>query len=200
MLSEALLILLALAAPVESANVAWPPVPGKAYPDLSLLDGSGNVVRLSRFKGKLILLEPIGMTCPACQAFVGAHLKGPLGKVVPQRDLESIAEYFPRYAGGIELSDPRIVHVQVLFYNMSMKAPSREDVALWGRHFAEGGPGNAVVLGATPDLLGPSTYDMIPGFQLIDKNFVLRVDSTGHRPRSDLYRELLPMVPRLLKE
>ena len=34
---------------------------------------------------------------------------------------------------------------------------------------------------------------------LIDKDFVLRSDSSGHNPRDDLYRKLMPMVSSLLK-
>ena len=41
---------------------------------------------------------------------------------------------------------------------------------------------------------------MIPGFQLIDREFVLRYDGTGHRPRHDIWRELMPAIPSLLAE
>jgi hypothetical protein len=41
---------------------------------------------------------------------------------------------------------------------------------------------------------------MIPGFQLIDRDFVLRYDASGHRPRHDLWRELMPAIPRLIAE
>ena len=33
---------------------------------------------------------------------------------------------------------------------------------------------------------------MVPGFQLVDRRFVLRWDATGHSPRHNLYTELLP--------
>jgi hypothetical protein len=41
---------------------------------------------------------------------------------------------------------------------------------------------------------------MIPGFQLIDADFVLRFDASGHHPKHDLWRELLPAVPSLIDE
>jgi len=41
---------------------AWPPVAGEQYPDLQLLDHRGETVQLSDFAGKVILVEPIGMT------------------------------------------------------------------------------------------------------------------------------------------
>ena len=36
------------------------------FPDLELMSDSGVVRRLSEFKGKIILVEPVGMNCPAC--------------------------------------------------------------------------------------------------------------------------------------
>jgi len=39
---------------------------------------------------------------------------------------------------------------------------------------------------------------VIPGFQLVDRDFILRSDATGHRPANDLWKHLLPMVPQLL--
>ncbi|MBI3928653.1 MAG: redoxin family protein [Armatimonadetes bacterium] len=52
---------------------------GKPYPDLKLVNQDGNTVELSRFKGQVLLVEPVGMTCPACNAFAGAHDVGPFG-------------------------------------------------------------------------------------------------------------------------
>ena len=46
----------------------WPPKLNEPYPDLQLIDQEGAPTRLSDFKGRIILLEPIGMTCKACQA------------------------------------------------------------------------------------------------------------------------------------
>ncbi len=41
-------------------------------------------------------------------------------------------------------------------------------------------------------------YNLIPGFQLIDRDFVLRYDASGHHPRDSLWDDLLPAIPRLL--
>ena len=40
----------------------WPPVLGQSFPDLELQDSRGERVRLSSLRGKLLLIEPIGMT------------------------------------------------------------------------------------------------------------------------------------------
>ncbi|MDV6032997.1 MAG: hypothetical protein F9B45_23510 [Phycisphaera sp. RhM] len=53
---------------------------------------------------------------------------------------------------------------------------------------------NQIVLRGDPSMLSRQTYEMIPGFQLIDRDFVLRSDSCGHHPHDDLYKDLLPML------
>ena len=40
---------------------------------------------------------------------------------------------------------------------------------------------------------------MIPGFQLVDRDFILRCDA-GNPPRQNLYQELLPMVRTVLNQ
>ncbi len=182
------------------ADAGWPPQLGRPFPDIALVDQTGRVVKMSSFKGKVILVEYIGMTCPACQAFTGAHDLGSFEKVNPQRGLESIEKLFPRYTGGLSLGDDRIVFVQILLYSMSMNAPTASDARKWARHFQLSRSNRQVVLAGKPELLGQDSYDLIPGFQLVDKNFVIRSDSTGHHPRHNLYTELLPMVSVILKE
>jgi cytochrome oxidase Cu insertion factor (SCO1/SenC/PrrC family) len=49
-------------APSGPLSFAWPPVVDETYPDLELTDFRGEVVRLSSFKGRVLLIEPIGMT------------------------------------------------------------------------------------------------------------------------------------------
>lgn len=46
----------------KTPSFDWPPQPGHAYPDLELVDQTGRPVRLSSFKGRVILVEPVGMT------------------------------------------------------------------------------------------------------------------------------------------
>jgi hypothetical protein len=179
-------------------DVPWPPRLGQPYPDLTLIDQTGQPVRLSSFKGSVILIEPIGMTCPACQAFSGAHRRGALGGITPQPGLPSIAELLPRFSGGLSLSDDRIIFVQILFYNLSMEAPSPDDARRWAEHFGLDRSKNHVVLAGTKELMGDATFKMIPGFHLVDRDFVFRADSAGHNPPHDLVRVLLPMVRQLV--
>jgi len=81
-----------------------------------------------------------------------------------------------------------------------MKAPTSKDAKEWADHFHMKRSQNHIVLAGTKEFIGKASYNLIPGFQLIDKNFVLRADSTGHNPRHDLWRYLLPMMPKLISE
>lgn len=178
----------------------WPPRVGEPYPDLELVDQTGRLVRLSSFKGSVLLIEPVGMNCPACQSFAGAHRLGPYEGIQPQGGLPSIEELVPQYARGVSLADDRIVFVQLLLYSMTMDAPTPEDARKWAQHFRADRAKNHIVLAGTKEFIGQASYDMIPGFQLVDRTFILQVDATGHRPRHNLFTQLLPAIPRLLEE
>jgi len=43
-------------------SFSWPPVVGERYPHVELQDISGKTVRLSSFEGRVLVIEPIGMT------------------------------------------------------------------------------------------------------------------------------------------
>lgn len=177
----------------------WPPEKHRTYPDLELIDQDGELTRLSDFRGKVILVEPVGMPCQACVAFSGGHQVGEFEGVPPQPGLKSITEYAREY-GRVALDDPRIVHVQILLFNHEMQAPSEEDARAWANHFQLHRARNEVVLTGTPELATKASRKLIPGFQLIDKGFILRADSTGVRTDDDLYSDLLPMIRRIVED
>lgn len=176
----------------------WPPVLEQAYPDLDLMDQDGQTFKLSDLKGKIIIVEPVGMNCAACQAFSGAQYYGAFQNNPVQPELESLERMFPKYARGLKLPHPEIVVVQLLLYDMGMGRPNKTHAKIWAEHFKMEKSYNFFVAVSPLDLRGQASYDLIPGFQLIDQNFILRVDSTGHKPTHNLYTQLLPSVPVLL--
>ncbi|MBC8354239.1 MAG: hypothetical protein H8E66_19775 [Planctomycetes bacterium] len=178
---------------------AWPPEKNRTYPDIELVDQEGNVTRLSDFKGKVILVEPIGIPCEACIAFSGGHEFGAFEGIKPQQDLESIESYAKQF-GSIRLDDHRVVRVQVLLFNQSMEAPSQAEAVAWAQHFQMRRSRNEVVLVGTQALATKESRDLIPGFHLIDKHFILRSDSTGQEPVDNLYSKLLPQIRKLIAE
>jgi hypothetical protein len=175
----------------------WPPRIGETYPDLALRDASGNVFRLSSLKGKVILLEPIGMTCTGCQAFSGGNLYGGFRGITAQPGIDSLEKYLALSANGLTFDDPNVAYVQVIIYDMTMNAPSTADLKQWADHFKLSNRPHVHVLAGTPEMIGPESFAMIPGIQLIDKNFVLRSVHLGHGGGTDLCGELLPMAGRL---
>lgn len=178
----------------------WPPHVGERYPDLLLEDHQGNPGKLSDLEGKVILMELAAIPCKGCQAFAGGKKHGGYGGFSVQRDLDSIHDYAKRFAGvGLGRGDGDVVLVQVLLYGAGMSAPTREEVSGWAKHFQLDQAPNTLVLRGDASMLGKHTYDMIPGFHLIDRDFVLRYDSSGHRPKHDLYRDLLPALGEMVR-
>jgi hypothetical protein len=189
--------------PVQALPFAWPPKLGKPYPDLELVDQSGALVRLSSFKGKVILLEPTGMTCGMCQQFAGSGKYGAYPDGKPS-GVQSLEEWIPQHANGLSKDDPRFVYVQLLLFNMEMQGPTPEDAKAWAKHFHVDHSKNHFVLAGGPAFLQPPfyqvSYDLIPGLQLIDKNFILRWDGTGHNPKHSWWSDVLPNLPKLIAE
>jgi hypothetical protein len=177
---------------------SWPPEKNRSYPDLELVDQNGDVTRLSDFRGKVILLEPVGIACEACVAFSGGHERGAFDGISPQLDLDSIAQYARDY-GRVRLDDQRIVHVQLILFNKDMEAPTAEEVRAWSDHFGFDRSKNRIVLAGTPRMATKASRDLVPGFQLIDRSFVLRADSTGNEPQDNLYTKLLPLLRKLAR-
>jgi hypothetical protein len=173
---------------------SWPPRPGEPYPDLTLLDSNGNLFKLSSLKGKVILVEPVGMTCVACQALSGGHKCGGYLGIAPQPGIESLEEDLARFGNGLRFDTPGLAYVQVVIFNMNLQAPTVEEVKAWADHFNFTNRPNVYVLVGTKEMISQASFDMIPGVHLIDRDFVLRSEHFGHGGGSDLYRELLPMA------
>lgn len=181
----------------RAVQTFWPPVVGRTYPEIELCDLTGKKVKLSSYAGRVILLEPIGMSCPACQAFVGGEKKGGINGVTPQGGTSSLESYLA--AAGVSPTDTRVVHVQLLLYGPNMGVPTLAEAQAWAKHFDFGRRSNEVLLVGDQRYINQHSYDMIPGMQLIDKNFVLVCDATGHNPRSSLFSDLIPSVSKLLR-
>jgi hypothetical protein len=188
------------AAEKPEAPVPWPPRVGEVYPDLRLVDQTGRTTSLSSFKGHVVLVEMIGMTCPACQGFSGAKKVGTFGGVDSDGGLTGIDELMSQYAPGVTFPSDDLVFVQILLFDMKMGAPTGDDARAWAEHFHRDAAKHEYVLAGGPALHNQASYVMVPGFQLVDRSFVLRWDATGHNPRHNLYRELLPAIPKIVAE
>ncbi len=179
----------------------WPPVVGQFYPNFVLRDQTGQATAISDFRGKVVLLEVVGLTCRACHAFAGGNEAG-MGRfrgIEPQQGLGSIERYVQGYA-KLSLDHPDIVFVQLVLYGMDGRSPpSEEDARAWARHFGMDRQQNEVVLIGDQRFISPETKKLIPGFHLIDQNGILRAMSSND-PRHDRVTSLLPKLASLVKD
>ena len=191
-----LLILATIFLATPALAQSWPPTLNRPYPDLKLLNQDGRMTQLSQFKGKVILIEPIGMTCPACNAFADSNKVGGFQGNSQQKGLPSFRDLMRDYA-RIQFPNREVVVVQLLLYDQKMKPPSLQDAKAWAKHFDLNTRDNEYVLVGKKQ---HQVYELVPGFQLIDRNFRLVSDSTGHRPTNDTYRHTFPALGKLVNQ
>lgn len=182
----------------------WPPAMNKAYPDIPLIDQSGVEFKLSDLKGKVLLVEFIDMASPVSQAYSGAKTKGTLGAATQTVDegtapIEEIIKTETRPVGQVDLPHPDIIMVKILIYNENAQQAGPPDAERWAKHFGFSREGGVIVAVPQKNLRDKTTDLLIPGFQLIDKAFLLRVDSAGVNPKNSLIFSLAPLIPTLLQ-
>ncbi len=177
----------------------WPPVTGQAYPDIELLDHRGQTTSLRDLAGKILLVEPVAMSCSLCQAWSGGGEAGAIGDV-------SVAQ-LPSFEqllrdAGVDPAHPDLVFVQLVLFSLDgERAPTVDEAAVWAEHFGlDQRPRTVVLTGDAryADAVGESLY---PGFHLVDRDFVLQAWTSGHaRGGTSLKGELLPKLAALLQE
>jgi hypothetical protein len=180
----------------------WPPVVGQFYPNVVLKDQTGQVTAISDFRGKVVLVEVVGLTCRACHAFAGGNESwiGPFRGIKPQKGLGSIEQYARGYA-QLSLDHPDIVFVQLVLYGMDgLSPPAEEDARAWARHFHMDRAKNRVVLIGDQRFISAETRRLIPGFHLIDQNGILRAMSSNDPRHDSLHGSLLPKLATVVKD
>ncbi len=175
----------------------WPPEVGRPFPALKLYLHDGSPFDLNSLRGKPLLIEMISMTCAGCQAFSGGNTHGGFGGFPAQSNLQSIERYYEQYSRGRRLFSEDLNFVQLLVYNLELKPATVADAAAWREHFKLLAP-NTFVLVGEPRIANGTTFKMIPGFLLMDRELTVVFDSTGHRPTHNLFDQLLPGVRTLL--
>lgn len=179
----------------------WPPRLNQFYPDMELLNQDGRKTRLSDFRGQVIIIEPIATNCPVSQAYTGANKPGmnPYNICFPPQEVRSFDEQM-RDLTGYGLHTYGVVFVQLIVSNGTAKPPTVEDAKAWAKHFGLETKDKKYVLVASDDMVKKywkSTKLMVPGFQLIDRAFVLRSDASGPLPKNDLYNHFFPLLTQM---
>ncbi len=189
-----------VAADDDAVAAPWPAVEGQAYPDLALSRLDGSAMQMSSLAGKPLLIEYIGIPCAGCQAFLGGNRPGVggFGGCQPQGGLEAVTDYLPRYGNGLAIDDERFTFVAIILYGTMTSAPTLADARAFAEHFALVAKPNHVVLFGDARYVSPATFALIPGFQVVDADFVLRSDATGHHPARNFWDHTFPLLAELV--
>lgn len=185
-------------APEREEEFSWPPEVGRSFPDLEVVDVAGRRQRLSEIQDRPLLLETAAMNCPASVAFAGGSIAGRFGQTPPQPQLHQLEDILQDYAPGCSLNDPRIQTVQLLFLNEELKAPTKEDLARWQRHFAKARKAKTLVLGVATSLAAREAMSAVPGLYLLDSHGMVRYAHEGSKQDLMAFKTLFESIPRLL--
>jgi len=165
---------------LEASKFPWPPKLNEKYPDIPFVKPDGSVFKMSELKGRYVVIHYRGTTCPACQNMA-------------------------RRREGMS-NDPRVVDVDILLFNDQMKPATAADADKWAKQYGFQEINRELVLGApswthVPDLY-QTTYDMVIGGQLLDKDGIVRgsvVRSKGEKLPSHYWPDLRSMLDDWLK-
>ncbi len=181
----------------------WPPKMNNVYPDFAMIDQEGREFLLSSLKGKVIIVEYIDISSPVSQAQSGARKFGAY-YAASSSDIDEYAKPFAEVlkkntSGSIVLPNDNIIELKIIIYGEGGGAGTRDDAQQWAQHFNLKKSDNVIVAVTKNDFRGKESDVIISGFQLLDKNMLLRVDSSGATPKHSLAMTLVPLVPKLIR-
>jgi len=185
----------------ENLPDQWPPKMNQLYPEIELIDQKGQAFRLSDLKGSLLVVEYIDITSPVSQAQSGARSFGVYG-AANEFDARSLTflEYFNKVGGdAVNFENFDVIAVKIIVYGEAGAAGSRDDAQNWADHFGMERDDGVIVAVPSKDLRGEKSDRLIGGYQLIDKNMLLRVDSSGPIPKHNLEMTFMPLFLKLLR-
>lgn len=185
----------------ENYPKPWPPEMNSPYPDYVLIDQKGEKFNLSDYKGMIIAMEMVDMSSPVSQALSGAEKYGVYGATQTyDKFVKPLSEALKEETkGALTLPNPNILTIKVLFYRPDGGQALPADAENWAAHFKLKKEDNVIVAVPEKDMRGDTTGKIVPGYQLIDQDMVLRVDSAGPVPKHNYEMTLVPMIPKLLK-
>lgn len=177
----------------SQARNAWPPETGYEFPSMLFLNANGQRRSMEEFRGRMVLVEYVWMGSPVTQALSGSNQRGPFGKVPINKQFKSLEQYFPEYSGGVSIND--VTLLQILMVDGASHEVTPETAKAWVKHFDLEAKRRTVLIG-TPALLRNEGSQLLGGFQLLDRNLVVRVDATRERSKT-LFSQLFPALPRI---
>lgn len=181
----------------ENLPEVWPAKMNVPYPALGLIDQTGQNFSLADLKGRVIIVEFIDMSSPVSQAQSGAGLMSAYAGGEVDEFAKPFSEYLRDLETPLVLPHDRIMELKILVYGPDGGMASRDDAQNWATHFNLKRDDNIIVAVPQKDMRDKATDGLVGGFQLIDKNLLLRADSAGPTPKHNLTLTLTPLVPKL---
>jgi len=154
----------------------WPPSRGESFPDMGLFDTDGKEVKLSSFRGKVILLQWVAVTSPGSISLAGGSESGAYQGTEAQAGLSRLDETLQKI--GVPVDSPDFVWLQVMVYGPGEAAPTQADAQAWAKHFKLAERPRTHVLYADQRYQVEPTYTMVPDFLVIDPDFNLAFNCT----------------------
>ncbi|MGH1403321.1 MAG: hypothetical protein ACRBDL_03690 [Alphaproteobacteria bacterium] len=179
----------------------WPPKMNQKYPDIDLVNQAGEEFKLSDLKGRVLIVEYIDMSSPVSQAQSGGAILGAYGATTYVDKVTTPVSQVLKQSteGELSLPHPHILEVKVIIYGEDGGQASRDDAGNWASHFNLNLKDGVIVSVPVKDMRDQLTKELITGYQLVDKNLMMRADSTGVEPTHHLKLTFAPLVPRLVK-
>lgn len=174
----------------------WPPLRGKPFPDMVLFDLEGKEVKLSSFKGKVILLQWVATTSPGSIAQAGG-LKAEAFQGTPsQQGVWRLDRELKE--SGVPVDSEDFVWLQVMVYGPREGVPTQSDAKAWAEHFKLAERPRTEVLYADARYQVEATHAMVPGYFVIDPDFTFAFDR-ANMFSADGYTEVARGLKRLLR-
>ena len=189
----------------ENLPEIWPANMNEPYPNVDLLDKDGKRFTLSGLKGRVVILEFIDISSPISQGQSGAAVTGAYHGSTTSQEVDEYALPFSDVVkkslnAGFNLPNNNIIELKIIVYGAAGSQATVNDAQNWANHFALGAAGSNIIVAVTEkDFRSKRSDSVVGGFQLLDRNLLLRVDSAGPKPKHNLSMTLLPLVPKLIR-
>ncbi|MBL4848361.1 MAG: DUF4034 domain-containing protein [Planctomycetes bacterium] len=175
----------------------WPPLRGKEHPDLTLFDLAGKEVKLSSFKGKVILLHFVATTSPGSIAQAGGFKGESYQGVSPQAGVWRLDKELKE--ANVPVDSPDLIWLQVMVYGPRQGVPTLSDAKAWAKHFKLAERPRTRVLYTDKRYQVPATYALVPGYFVIDREFKFVYDR-ANMISADGYTEVANGLKWLLRK
>ncbi|MDH5721730.1 MAG: hypothetical protein OEY94_00185 [Alphaproteobacteria bacterium] len=181
--------------------VPWPAQMNTEYPDFEVIDQDGRQFKISSLRGKVILVEIIDMMNPVSLSYNGAAEYGLFGKAqgADQYEISLAKTIEKQMQGSFSLPHAEVIVLKLIVYNQEGTQPNAMDAESWANFYRLKKEDNYYVVVPAKDFRGEETDRIVPGYQLIDRDFNLRVDAAGPAPKHNFKMSLIPHIPKLAK-